>query len=362
MPYSTVIMPFPLQSSLFYNEDIHDTEGDDVLMITMEPFNASVLRTLHDHQLAEGGYRRRKTDPLASDLYGTADAVILLYTLGELPSQDTEAHARLVQTLQSFQQPDGLFPGAGHPPIHGTAFAISALELLDAKPLHPLSALNKVKSREGLYNFLEALDWQRQPWGESLKGAGLYAALTLAGEVDAQWEDWYFEWLWAEADPVTGLWRRGAVPIVAGQSEDAPLFHHLAGSFHYLFNQEYRKRPLRYPERLGDTCLALYEAGELPQATDKFSFQELDVLYLMSRLALQTDYRREELEAVMRSIGAGLLAFIDRLPQGSDDVLTDDLHALCGTVCALAIVQFIMPEQVEADRKLRQVLDRRPFI
>ena len=190
----------------------------------------------------------------------------------------------------------------------------------------------------------------------------MYAALVLAGEVDTQWENGYFDWLWEESDPVTGLWRRGAVPVVAGQSEDAPLFHHLAGSFHYLFNQEYRKRPLRYPDRLADTCLALDEAGELPRTTDKFSFQELDVLYLVSRVALQTEHRRSELEALMLEIGTGLLTYIDSLPKGEDDVLTEDLHALCGTVCALAIVQSVMPEQVDAEMELRRVLDRRPFI
>ena len=40
----------------------------------------------------------------------------------------------------------------------------------------------------------------------------------------------------------------------------------------------------------------------------------------------------------------------------------DDLHALFGTVCALAELQAALGDQLGSDRPLRLVLDRRPFI
>ncbi|AIQ48639.1 hypothetical protein R70723_24050 [Paenibacillus sp. FSL R7-0273] len=336
-------------------------------MINIEPFIQKVLRTLDAHRSEqEGGYRRMLADPPeAAELYGTADAAILLYTLGELPAAGSAEHEGLSRTLQGFQQPeDGLFPGAGHHAIHSTAFAVSALELLDAKPLHPLKALHPLKERSGLAAFLDGLDWKHQPWGESTKGAGVYAALVLAEEADNEWEDWYFDWLWKEADPETGLWRQGAITGRGdGASDDgAPLFHHLAGSFHYLFNQDCRKRRLRYPEQLADTCLTLFQSGQIPLSEGSFSFVELDVLYLVVSVMGQTSHRAEELKEMVQAIGGHLLAFIaGRAAEPADEVY-EDLHTLCGSVCALAIVQSVLPEQVQADRVLNKVLDRRPFI
>ena len=81
--------------------------------------------------------------------------------------------------------------------------------------------------------FLDALDWPGNPWLESHRGVGLYAALVLVGVVDAAWEERYFAWLAREVDPPTGLLRRGCV---SPTPEDQPLlFPHLAGTFHYLF-------------------------------------------------------------------------------------------------------------------------------
>jgi hypothetical protein len=55
---------------------------------------------------------------------------------GGLSQAGSEEHDGFVTTLQSLQQPDsGLFPGRGHHSVLGTAYAMSALELLDNKPL-----------------------------------------------------------------------------------------------------------------------------------------------------------------------------------------------------------------------------------
>ncbi|ASA23477.1 hypothetical protein [Paenibacillus donghaensis] len=103
----------------------------------------------------------------------------MLYTLGELPEKGTTEYQGLVRTLQSFQQEEnGLFPGAGHHPIHGTAFVVSALELFGTKPLYPLKTLQHLKEHSVMTAFLDGLDWKREPWSESTKGAGIYAALV----------------------------------------------------------------------------------------------------------------------------------------------------------------------------------------
>ncbi|AZN41671.1 hypothetical protein [Paenibacillus albus] len=327
-------------------------------MTNINPFIQKVIHSIEAHKAdPPGGYRQKLSSPPAADLYGTADAIILLYTLGQLPTAGCHEYRALVNSLQSFQQSEsGLFPGIGHHPVHGTAYALSALELLDSKPLYPLTALHPTKSRTGLEAWMEGLDWAHQPWGESHKGAGIYAAMVLAGEVDNEWEQWYFEWLHQETDPETGFWRKGAI------QGGAPLFHHLASSFHYLFNLSYRKQPMRYPNQWIDTCLTLQAGNQIPLVSGELSFVELDVLYTLLIAAEQTRHRETELRSMIRTICTHLLSNIETLSSGPEDELFEDLHPLCGTVCALALVQSAMPEQITSDRVLLKILDRRPFI
>lgn len=59
-----------------------------------------------------------------------------------------------------------------------------------------------------------------------------------------------------------------------------PIFHHLAGSFHYLFNHEYAHRPIRYPEKMIDTCLDIYEQNKtVTDFGNQSGFAEIDWIY-----------------------------------------------------------------------------------
>lgn len=98
---------------------------------------------------------------------------------------------------------------ATHHPIHTTAHCTVALELFDALPKYKMTAFEPYKSKEGLYRFLDDLDWAKASWSQSHRGAGIYAALNVAEEATPEWNDWYFLWFWNEADPETGLWRKG---------------------------------------------------------------------------------------------------------------------------------------------------------
>ena len=110
---------------------------------------------------------------------------------------------------------------------------------------------------QALYGLLDGLDWKHDPWSQSHRGAGIYAALVLTNAVDSRWQDSYFAWLRREADPETGLWRLGCV-----KEGSVPVWHHMAGSFHYLFNHEYAKQPLPFPEKMIDTMLWLLYKDE----------------------------------------------------------------------------------------------------
>lgn len=297
----------------------------------------------------------------APDIYGTGDAAVILYTLGLLPDSSGEKE-RWAASLQKFQNPEtGMFAGEGHTPIHSAAFAVSTLELFDAKPLYPLKELERFVDERELISFLEGLDWLNSPWGESLNGAGLYAALVLSDSVADLWEKVYFDWLEQNADPETGLWRKGCVLTADGEAAGAPLFHHLAGTFHYLFNLAYRKMPIQYPERLLDTCLSLHGSGKLGLPENELSFMHLDWTYTVLCGMRQTDHRREECLAMISATSEELVQMLARLGEESKEPFPD-LHGLCGAVCTLAAIQQLLPELVETEQPLRLVLDRRPFI
>ena len=308
------------------------------------------------------GQRRRgqtcKAAGEAPDPYGCADAVNLLYTLGALDAAATD-RAGWIATLQGLQDPEtGLFREGTHHPIHTTAHCIAALELLDAKPRHPLAALAPLRDPGAVAPFLEGLAWRTDPWSASHQGAGLYAALVLAGEVDAAWQARYFDWLDRESDPATGMWRAGAIdPSPTGAHS---LFPYLAGTFHYLFNLESARHPLRHPAALVDTCLTVYHDAVYPLA--RFvSFAEVDWVYCLNRALKQSGHREAEGRAALRAFAARFVAFLHGVDRARDDGW-NDLHRLFGAACALAELQSALPDELTSATPLRLVLDRRPFI
>lgn len=337
----------------------------------------NVKKIIDNHNLGQiGAYCRWLWQPTDSakphrDLglneYGCADAANILYMIGKFPGEAQEREA-WVNTLQTFQHSDsGLFMEETHHPIHTTAHCIAALELFEKKALYPLTALHKYLDKETLNYFLFNLEWTINPWLASHQGAGLFAALVLQGEADQEWEQWYFEWFWEEEDPETGFWSRGkVVPISEGDSFAGKLpfptiFPHLAGSFHYLFNHEYAHMPLRYPEKMIDTCLDIFYEKRWDTLGRAVSFAEIDWVYCLTRSMRQTAHRFVEGKEALRIFAEGYIDYLNSLDPDTDDGL-NDLHTLFGSVCALAELQAALPGEITSEKPLKLVLDRRPFI
>jgi hypothetical protein len=293
---------------------------------------------------------------LGPNEYGCSDAANILYTIGRFP-RETGERAAWIATLQELQNPlTGLFHEKTHTPFHTTAHCIAALELFDAGPRHPLKEMARIATRAELEAFLESLDWTN-PWSESHKGAGLYAARVLAGETSVEWTDWYFAWLWENVDAQTGLLRKGYVD----NPDEAGLFPHLAGTFHYLFNQEYARRPLRYPGPMIDTCLRISREKSYPILGWEVNFAEVDWVYCLARALRQSGHRFEEATGALRQFGTDYVRYLQGLDHAKDEGW-NDLHALFGATCALAELQQSLPGFLTTERPLKLVLDRRPFI
>jgi len=334
-------------------------------------FIEAVREIVASHNLGEpGAYRRwnwqnaESTRDLSLNPYGCADAANILYTIGDFP-RDPHEQQCWVQTLRGQQDSEtGLFrerkPQIKNHEIHTTAFCIAALELFDALPEHPLAALAQYRDPKAMEDFLDGLDWRLDPWGESHKGAGLYVALVLAGEVPLEWEDRYFAWLFAEADPETGFFRKGRVQPIETNGPSS-IFPHLAGTFHYLFNHEYARRPLRYPQAMIDACLDLFNSGH-SVGRRGLGYAGIDWVFCVTRSLRQCGHRYEDCRKALTAFSdcciESLVAALD--PQTNEGL--NDLHVLFGTVCCLAELQTALPGQIRTERPLRLVLDRRPFI
>lgn len=218
--------------------------------------------------------------------------------------------------------------------MHTTAHCAAALELFDAAPSFSIPALDQYKTKEGLYAYLEALEWRDSPWNNSHKGAGIYVAMNMTGAAAPEWNEWYFDWFYEEVDPVTGMWRKGYADKAGSR-----IYEHMAGSFHYLFNHEYAHRPLRYPEKMIDTCLEMYEKKYLPANFGKETeFIEVDWVFCITRALRQCSHRYEECVRVLKGFADEYLDFLIALdPETSAEF--NDLHRVFGAMCCVTELQ-----------------------
>ncbi len=319
---------------------------------------------LKEYAIGDGLYQRHilrtghATEGCA-DAYGTADAVNIMYTLGQLPN-DADERAALRAGICSFQEPEsGIFRDPTHSDIHTTAHCVAALELLDARPTYPLTFLQSFVEIEGeLERFLDHLDWNGNPWRASHDGAGIYAALSLTGEANDAWSDRYFAWLSAEVSAKTGLWRR---KMLSPMEDNPGLFGNMAGTFHYHFNFVSARLPLPYPERVIDTCLDLLDQSPVDIALTDVVFKDIDWIFCVNRAERESGYRRPEVVAALLTVSDRIAAVLTDTAHLNSERF-DDLHDIFGGLCAVAELQQALPGTIRTPRPLRLVLDRRPFI
>lgn len=332
-------------------------------MINLDALTEKFSAIVSSHALGEGQYARwlwqnpSSTRELGNNEYGCADAANILYTIGRFPVG--EAREASLCALLDLQDPvTGLFTESTHHPIHTTAHCTAAIELFDARPRYPLAALKPYHTKEGLYALLESLWGEKQdPWPNSHQGAGIYAASVLAGEVDLTWQRDYFQWIWDNTDPKYGMSKVGEV-----DRGEFPLTNHMCGWFHYTFNLEYARQPMRYPDKVIDSCLSMWKSGTCGNNFGRMvGFREIDWVFCVNRAMRQTPHRYEEARQALLDFGTDYIAWLDSLDPASHDGM-NDLHMLFGASCAVAELQRSLPGVFESTVPWKLVLDRRPFI
>ncbi len=329
--------------------------------IVIDDLIYEIKACVESHKLSTGKYARwlwGNDRDLGINEYGCADAANILYSIGSFPSEENE-RACWIKTLQDMQDPEtGLYNEKTHHTIHTTAHCTAALELFDAKPLYKCVALEKYASKEGLHELLEKeVNWQK-PWPQSHKGAGILPSLTNADMVTLQWKDWYFDWMWEHSDPENGF-------FFFGDKKEAPLYQYMAGGFHYIFNHEAEHRPLKYPDKIIDSCIFLMENGvnnpDHGNLITRCTFIDIDVVYCLSRAMRQTPHRYYESKKALEEFAEKYLKLLYSIDYKTDDSF-NDLHMLFGAVCCICELQSALHGKIITSKPLKLVLDRRPFI
>ena len=330
-------------------------------MHDLRDFIRQVEEIVERHNLGRPGHyarwltqNERGDRDLSATPYGCANAVNILYTIGALP-QSAERRKAMTDTLQAFQDPQsGLFVSPGSYATHTTAFVSGALALLGEKPLYWAAKFRQYEDPQELAKFMEEIDWACAPWLGSHLGAGIYASMVLTGTATDEWEDAYFAWLDANADPATGLWRRGML-------EGAPRFHYLAATFHYVFSYEHARRALPYPAALLDTCIQAYRDGACIDFAREVGWADIDFAYLVARVQRRAGTRFKETQQILQEIADGLIGQLLQMDPETSETL-NDLNTLFAIVCALAVLQEALPGYIRTSRPLKLVLDVRPFL
>lgn len=335
--------------------------------ICLDGLIAKAEETISSHKIGKGDYARwlwqnpQNNRLLGSNPYGVADAANTLYMIGRFP-QDDEERAAFVRTLRNFQDPEtGLFHESTHHTYHTTAHCTAALELFDKYPTYPFAALKRFDDVGELHALLDGLDWLENPWSESHKGAGVFAAKVIVERPTLGWQNAYFDYLDAHCDKKYGMSRAGTIDAVPDNKRC--IDHHLNGWFHYCFNYNHCHRQFPSAEVFIDTLIDLYTNQKL--GTNRFGhsvgFREIDWVFPLNRATWQIGYRREQAKELLRDFAVKYTGYLEAIDAKTDDGW-NDLHCLFGAMCCVSELQLALPGEMLSTVPLKNVLDRRPFI
>lgn len=256
---------------------------------------------------ATGGFRFAADRP--ATLTATGYCVLGLEFSGGLVELSPDHRCQIESFLARGLQSDGSFEDplwAAHPPAterhdhsyfveETTTFCQQALDALLA-PAPPMREWPETWIRgDGLAGHFESFAWD-DAWRDSNRVMFTLAQLCHDAERHRRPElldtvDAGLDWVDAHQSPQTGLWE-GPHPV--------SLTNAMAATFHFTFFYGYRRRRLRYADRIIDSCLALQESHGLFSGADVgHTCLDYDALDLMAKASVTTDHRSREVADAM---------------------------------------------------------------
>lgn len=327
------------------------------ISVDLREFIRWVVDTFEPSVRLPGGAGRYARTPgeTVPELYGVADMACVLYTIDHLHPTETE-RAEWAREFQAFQtEPLGWLVERSptHSPLHNTAFALAAMELLNLRPARPVALKEEHRDIDA---FLETIDWVGGVYPGSHPGAGIGSLCALVPELrDPAWFEAYFRQCDSLFDPRNGLMGRNKP--AAGDLDQ------IGGTFHYAFLFSHFNRLMPHPEQRIDAILGMQQPEGYWSPVNRL-WLTFDAMYLLTRTSRHCAYRFPEVVASVRRVMRFLADDVFSV-EGRAKVLGEKLpaHTLTAAVSAAAEAQIVLGHrEVITERPLRLVIDRRPFI
>lgn len=197
-----------------------------------------------------------------------------------------------------------------------TTLCQQALDALSAKPPPPRNWESDHRVKRGISHYFEELDWH-DAWMDSNPVMFVLSQLCHDAERHQQPEllnyvDNALDWLDNHQSPNTGLWRG---------PHEVSLVNAMAATFHFTFFYLYRGRPIKYLEKIIDSCLSLqrphglFSGGSVVGQT----CLDFDAIDLLAKASTMTDYREKDVKHSMNLAYKSLLRLHNSLDGGFAD-------------------------------------------
>ncbi|WP_159588594.1 acyltransferase [Chelativorans xinjiangense] len=248
---------------------------------------------------------------------------------------------KTIERLQSVQdRTTGLFPDPYRPPEPGRALrddglalynvlAVGyALEVLGARPLHPVSAVEV--DAPALCAWLESLPWKARAWSAGAHVDAIATALYFNARyfTTGRAREVLFGWLAMNVDRATGLWGSATAD---GLLQPVNGFYRLTRGAHAQFGL-----PVPWPEAAIESVLTNHRNHGGFSGPAYTACNLLDTIHPLRLCLKQTDHRRGEAEAIAEAV---ILRAAERWRPGEGFAFADgQLGSLQGTEMWLSVL------------------------
>jgi len=328
-----------------------------------------------------GSGRFARTPRGQLDALSCADFAVIDYTVGPWPLSGSERDAR-AGILQGFQEaPSGLFVGGDAGPgatrnieaascddVRGpaaadvgpdgddvpvaahycrTGYFVAALELLGARPLHPIRAMDELRTPAGIDTFLDEIDWSSPGIG-LCRAAAVASCFAITGDVGPEWFERFFDRLAREA----GARKRRKKRRTMDPAE-------LGAALGLMTIYERMRAPLPRPDDVVRMALGRQGSDGLFDPSGP-GWLEFAAAFILERGLRQTGKRRKRVLAACEKLLRASAKFL--LDPGPREVFADDPHRAAGAVSLLAVLAEALPGAIRSRRPLRLFTGRHLFV
>ena len=173
--------------------------------------------------------------------------------------QDPATGLYLAQSFEPHFQRSGPPVLNAHDHEHTTAFATAALVLIDRRPAHPLTLILGLQANRSAWlpwlantAHVCGLDGKQRCASWDHRSAGVFASLTMTKQLTPQFREFFFSWLDANADNVTGYACADSIPY-SGEPQVGWMTCYAHISWQYVYEQ----RPWPNAAKMVDTGLLM---------------------------------------------------------------------------------------------------------